>query len=144
MAILVNLHLRLVLPGRLRLPRPAMRSENGMRWSSRQITCSRGKRRPSPQDHKCDVKGDIEAGDQIRDIAEKELQKHLQDIGREAEADPNGTYLTTSRLSRCVSLGNSRHSFANGSRSKQPSLIRTTWTVRKTWHGRCVESLLTG
>ena len=37
-----------------------------------------------------DVKEQAEAGDQIPDIAEKELQKHLQDIEREAEADPNG------------------------------------------------------
>jgi G2/mitotic-specific cyclin 1/2 len=51
------------------------------------------KRRTSseaPEDHKDDVKERVEAGDQIRDIAERELQKHLQDIGREAEADPNG------------------------------------------------------
>ena len=44
----------------------------------------------SPEDHKDDVKEHVEAGDQVRDIAEMELQKHLQDIGREAEADPNG------------------------------------------------------
>ena len=44
----------------------------------------------SPEDHKDYGKGHVEAGDQIRDIAEKELQKHLQDIRREAEADPNG------------------------------------------------------
>jgi len=51
------------------------------------------KRRTSseaPEDPKEDVKEQAEAGDQIPDIAEKELQKHLQDIEREAEADPNG------------------------------------------------------
>ena len=51
------------------------------------------KRRTSseaPEDRKDDVKEHVEAGDHIRDIAEMELQKHLQDIGREAEADPNG------------------------------------------------------
>jgi hypothetical protein len=51
------------------------------------------KRRTSseaPEDPKDDVKEHVEAGDQIRDIAERELQKHLQDIGGEAEADPNG------------------------------------------------------
>ena len=44
----------------------------------------------APGDRKDDVKDHVEAGDQIRNIAEMELQKHLQDIGREAEADPNG------------------------------------------------------
>jgi G2/mitotic-specific cyclin 1/2 len=51
------------------------------------------KRRTSseaPEDPKEDVKEHAEAGDQIPDIAERELQKHLQDIEREAEADPNG------------------------------------------------------
>jgi hypothetical protein len=42
------------------------------------------------EDRKDDAKEHLEAGDQIRNIAEMELQKHLQDIGREAEADPNG------------------------------------------------------
>lgn len=51
------------------------------------------KRRTSsevPEDPKEDVTEQAEAGDPIPDIAEKELQKHLQDIEREAEADPNG------------------------------------------------------
>ncbi len=51
------------------------------------------KRRTSseaPEDLKEDVKEHVEAGDQICDIAERELQKHLEDIGREVEADPNG------------------------------------------------------
>jgi hypothetical protein len=51
------------------------------------------KRRTSseaPEDHKEGDKERAEAGDHVRDIAEKELQKHLQDIGGEAEADPNG------------------------------------------------------
>jgi G2/mitotic-specific cyclin 2 len=51
------------------------------------------KRRTSseaPEDQKEDVKEHVEAGDQICDIAERELQKHLEDIGREVEADPNG------------------------------------------------------
>ena len=51
------------------------------------------KRRTSsdaPEDPKDAVEERVEAGDQNRDIAERELQKHLQDIGREAEADPNG------------------------------------------------------
>ncbi len=51
------------------------------------------KRRTSseaPEDQKEDVKEHVEAGDQICDIAERELQKHLEDIGRELEADPNG------------------------------------------------------
>ncbi len=52
------------------------------------------KRRTSsdaPEGQKEDVKEDhAEAGDQIGDIAERELQKHLQVIGHEVEADPNG------------------------------------------------------
>ncbi|KAF8480251.1 cyclin-like protein [Russula ochroleuca] len=51
------------------------------------------KRRTSseaPEDPKDAVEEHVEAGDQIHDIAERELQKHLQDIGHEAEADPNG------------------------------------------------------
>jgi G2/mitotic-specific cyclin 1/2 len=51
------------------------------------------KRRTSsepPEDQKEDVKEHVEAGDQVCDIAERELQKHLQDIGREVEADPDG------------------------------------------------------
>ena len=51
------------------------------------------KRRTSseaPEDQKEDGKEHVEAGDQICDIAERELQKHLQNIGREVEADPNG------------------------------------------------------
>ncbi|KAI9508085.1 cyclin-like protein [Russula earlei] len=51
------------------------------------------KRRTSsepPEDRKEEAKEQAGAGDQIHDIAEKELQKHLQDIEREAEADPNG------------------------------------------------------
>ena len=50
------------------------------------------KRRTSseaPEDQKEDGKEHVEA-DQVCDIAERELQKHLQDIGREVEADPNG------------------------------------------------------
>jgi G2/mitotic-specific cyclin 1/2 len=66
-----------------------------MRWKSRQTEANRvfKKRRTlseAPEDRKDDVKEHVEAGDQIRDIAEMELQKHLQDTGREAEADPNG------------------------------------------------------
>jgi len=51
------------------------------------------KRRTSseaPEDQKEDGKEHVEAGDQVCDIAEKELQKHLQVIGREVEADPDG------------------------------------------------------
>ena len=51
------------------------------------------KRRTSseaPEDQKEDGKEHVEAGDPVCDIAERELQKHLQDIGREVEADPNG------------------------------------------------------
>ena len=52
------------------------------------------KRRTSseaPEDQKEDGKHvEVEAGDQVCDIAEKELQKHLQNIGREIEADPDG------------------------------------------------------
>jgi hypothetical protein len=51
------------------------------------------KRRTSsepPEDQKEDSKEHVEAGDQVCDIAEKELQKHLQNIGGEVEADPNG------------------------------------------------------
>jgi hypothetical protein len=44
----------------------------------------------APEVHKDDLKEHVEAEDQFRDIAERELQRHLQDIGREAEADPNG------------------------------------------------------
>jgi G2/mitotic-specific cyclin 2 len=51
------------------------------------------KRRTSseaPEDQKEDGKEHVEAGDQLCDIAERELQKHLQKIGREVEADPDG------------------------------------------------------
>jgi G2/mitotic-specific cyclin 2 len=51
------------------------------------------KRRTSseaPEDQKEDGKEHVEAGDQVGDIAERELQKHLQEIGREVEADPDG------------------------------------------------------
>jgi hypothetical protein len=51
------------------------------------------KRRTSsepPEDRKDDAKEQAVAGDHVRDIAERELQKHLQNIECEAEADPNG------------------------------------------------------
>ena len=51
------------------------------------------KRRTSseaPEDHKEDAKEQAEPGGHVHDIAERELQKHLQDVEREAEADPNG------------------------------------------------------
>lgn len=51
------------------------------------------KRRTSsevPEDQKENGKEHVKAGDQVCDIAERELQKHLQDIGGEVEADPNG------------------------------------------------------
>ncbi|KAH9962188.1 cyclin-like protein [Russula dissimulans] len=51
------------------------------------------KRRTSsetPEDRKEDAKEQVEEGGQLHDIAERELQKHLQNIEREAEADPNG------------------------------------------------------
>ncbi|KAI0264671.1 cyclin-like protein [Gloeopeniophorella convolvens] len=37
-----------------------------------------------------EVKEEVEVEDQIRDIAEQELQRHLGDIARELEADPDG------------------------------------------------------
>ena len=43
----------------------------------------------SPEDQKEGGKEHIEAEDQVCDIAERELQKHLQDIGCDVEADPN-------------------------------------------------------
>jgi len=68
-----------------------MRSENEMRWTSRRIVSSRrGEHHPSSEDQKDDVKERVETGDQIHDIAERELQKHLQDIGHEADPDPDG------------------------------------------------------
>jgi hypothetical protein len=129
------------------------------------------KRRTSseaPEDQKEDGKEHVEAGDQVRDIAERELQKHLQDIGREVEADPNGPdwedldaedaddpmmvseYVTEIfdylkivevRFSNFTELTFTNHEF---SYSKQPSLTRTIWTARRTWHGKCVESSQTG
>lgn len=51
------------------------------------------KRRTSsdaPEQHDDEAKEEVEVEDQVRDIAERELQKHLHDIGREVEADPNG------------------------------------------------------
>jgi G2/mitotic-specific cyclin 2 len=51
------------------------------------------KRRTSsegPEDEKENGKEHVEVGDQVCDIAERELQKHLQNIGREVEADPDG------------------------------------------------------
>jgi G2/mitotic-specific cyclin 2 len=51
------------------------------------------KRRTSsegPEECEREVEEDIDAEDQIRGIAERELQKHLHDIECEVEADPNG------------------------------------------------------
>jgi G2/mitotic-specific cyclin 2 len=50
------------------------------------------KRRTSSEDpEECEKQvDDFDPEDQIRGIAEKELQKHLHDIEREVEADPNG------------------------------------------------------
>ncbi|KAH9974140.1 cyclin-like protein [Lactifluus volemus] len=52
------------------------------------------KRRTSsedPEPHENQVEVDIDTEDQTRGIAERELQKHLHDLEREVEADPNGT-----------------------------------------------------
>jgi hypothetical protein len=121
------------------------------------------KRRTSseaPEDRKEDVKEHVEAGDQIRDIVEMELQKHLQDIGREAEADPSGSdwedldaedaddpmmvseYVTETRGAFLWVTLDFRSLM--GSFSKKPSQTRTIWTARRTWHGRCADSLPTG
>jgi G2/mitotic-specific cyclin 1/2 len=51
------------------------------------------KRRTSSEaleDRKDDAKEQAVAGNYVRDIAERELQKHLQNIECEAEADPDG------------------------------------------------------
>ena len=51
------------------------------------------KRRTSsdpPQSHDEEAKEEVEVEGQVRDIAEKELQKHLHNIEHEVEADPNG------------------------------------------------------
>lgn len=51
------------------------------------------KRRTSsdpPEQHDEEAKEEVEVEDQVQGIAEKELQKHLQDIEREVEADPDG------------------------------------------------------
>ena len=51
------------------------------------------KRRTSsdaPEQHDEAAKEEVEVEDQVRDIAERELQKHLHAIECEVEADPNG------------------------------------------------------
>ncbi|KAI9459180.1 cyclin-like protein [Lactarius psammicola] len=48
------------------------------------------KRRTSSDAPDEEAKDEVEVEDQVRDIAERELQKHLHDIEREVEADPNG------------------------------------------------------
>lgn len=51
------------------------------------------KRRTSsdpPEQHDEEDKEEVEVEDQVRDIAEKELQKHLHAIEHELEADPDG------------------------------------------------------
>jgi hypothetical protein len=51
------------------------------------------KRRTSsdaPEPHGEEAKEEVEVEDQVRDIAERELQKHLHNIECELEADPNG------------------------------------------------------
>lgn len=48
------------------------------------------KRRTSSDAPDEEAKDEVEVEDQVRDIAERELQKHLHDIECEAEADPNG------------------------------------------------------
>jgi len=129
------------------------------------------KRRTSseaPEDRKEDTKEQVEEGGQLHDIAERELQKHLQDIEREAEADPNGAewedldaedaddpmmvseyvneifdYLKVIEV-RLLWFPLDAHSFMGFLYSKIRSQIRTTWTIRRTWRGRCVESLRTG
>jgi hypothetical protein len=44
----------------------------------------------SPEQPDEEAKEEVEVEDQVRDIAERELQKHLHDIEHELEADPNG------------------------------------------------------
>jgi hypothetical protein len=44
-----------------------------------------------PEQHDEEAKEEVEVKDQVQDISEKELQKHLHDIEREVEADLNGT-----------------------------------------------------
>ncbi|KAF8273709.1 cyclin-like protein [Lactarius quietus] len=51
------------------------------------------KRRTSsdaPEQHDDEANDEVEVEDQVRDIAERELQKHLHDIEHEVEADPDG------------------------------------------------------
>lgn len=67
-----------------------VRERDDMEVEANRVFKKRRTSSEAPEDPKEDVKERAEAGDQIPDIAERELQKHLQDIEREAEADPNG------------------------------------------------------
>lgn len=68
-----------------------VRERDDMEVEANRVFKKRRTSSEAPEDPKEDVKEQAEADDQIPDIAERELQKHLQDIEREAEADPNGT-----------------------------------------------------
>jgi len=67
-----------------------VRERDDMEAEANRVFKKRRTSSEAPEDTKEDIKKQAEAGDQIPDIAERELQKHLQDIEREAEADPNG------------------------------------------------------
>ena len=68
-----------------------VRERDDMEVEANRVFKKRRTSSEASEDPKEDVKEQAEADDQIPDIAERELQKHLQDIEREAEADPNGT-----------------------------------------------------
>ena len=68
----------------------AERERDEMEVEANRIFKKRRTSSEAPEDQKENGEEHVEAGDQVCDIAERELQKHLQDIGGEVEADPNG------------------------------------------------------
>ena len=90
----VNGHTRkptsLVITARQALVVQEGREQDEMEVEANRVFKKRRTSSEAPEDPKEDVKEHVEAGDRICDIAERELQKHLQDLEREAEADPNG------------------------------------------------------
>jgi hypothetical protein len=130
------------------------------------------KRRTSsdaPEQPDEEAKEEVEVEDQVRDIAERELQKHLHDIEHELEADPNGAewedldaedaddpmmvseyvneifeYLKVVEVRVLIHPWSLSPNGVPALNSKPLSPTRTTWTAKRTSHGRCVVSSPTG
>ena len=66
------------------------RERDEMEAESNRVFKKRRTSSDAPEQPDEEAKEEVEVEDQVRDIAERELQKHLHDIEREVEADPNG------------------------------------------------------